>query len=108
TPINDRYAEGMLAVPPFMTGNYMPFGPGVEIDYSKFTYGHKQTLVDESDAKTCENASSESDFSVEITTSMADPIDNTPKIISKPKVWIDASIIEEYESDSDDDSVSNV
>nr|GEU50537.1 hypothetical protein [Tanacetum cinerariifolium] len=67
-----------------MTGNYMPSGPDVEIDYSKFTYGPKQTLVDESDAKTCENASSESNSS------------------------IDAHIIEEYELDSDDDSVSNV
>nr|GEY06821.1 reverse transcriptase domain-containing protein [Tanacetum cinerariifolium] len=30
----------------------MPSGPDVEIDYSKFTYGPKQTSVDESDAKT--------------------------------------------------------
>nr|GEW43727.1 retrotransposon protein, putative, unclassified [Tanacetum cinerariifolium] len=59
--VNDRYADGMHAVPPPMTGNYMPFGPDVEIDYSKFTY-----------------------------------------------VWNDAPIIEEYESDSDNDLVSNV
>nr|GEX70293.1 hypothetical protein [Tanacetum cinerariifolium] len=37
TPVNDRYAERMHAVPPPMTGNYMPSGPDVEIDYSKFT-----------------------------------------------------------------------
>nr|GEX13764.1 copia protein [Tanacetum cinerariifolium] len=91
-----------------MTGNYMPSGPDVEIDYSKFTYGPKQTSVDESDAKTCENASSESDSSVETTTSMPDPVDNTPKVVSEPKVWTDAPIIQEYESDSDDDSVSNI
>nr|GEZ09504.1 putative ribonuclease H-like domain-containing protein [Tanacetum cinerariifolium] len=108
TPVNDRYAEGMHTVPPPMTGNYMPSGPDVEIDYPNFTYGPKQTLVDESDAKTYENASSESDSSVEITTSMPDPVDNTPKVVSKPKVWTDAPIIEEYESDGDDDSVSNV
>nr|GEU66297.1 ribonuclease H-like domain-containing protein [Tanacetum cinerariifolium] len=39
TPVNDRYAEGMHTVPPSMTKNYMPSGPDVEIDYSKFTYG---------------------------------------------------------------------
>nr|GEZ36469.1 zf-CCHC domain-containing protein/DUF4219 domain-containing protein/UBN2 domain-containing protein [Tanacetum cinerariifolium] len=38
TPVNDRFADGMHAVPPSMTGNYMPSGPDVEIDYSKFTY----------------------------------------------------------------------
>nr|GEZ59100.1 putative ribonuclease H-like domain-containing protein [Tanacetum cinerariifolium] len=105
TPVNDRYAEGMHTVPPPMTGNYMPSGPDVEIDYSKFTYGPKQTSVDESDSKT---ASSESDSSVETTTSMPEPVDNTPKVVSEPKVWTDAPIIKEYESDSDDDSVSNV
>nr|GEW75585.1 hypothetical protein [Tanacetum cinerariifolium] len=78
------YVEGMHTVPPLMIGNYMPSGPNVEIDYSKFTYGPKQTSVDESDAKTCENASSESDSST------------------------DAPIIEDYESDSDDDSVLNI
>nr|GEV00185.1 xylulose kinase-1 [Tanacetum cinerariifolium] len=108
TPVNDRYAEGMHAVPPPMIGNYMPSRPDVEIDYSKFTYGPKQTSVDESDAKPCENASCGSDSSVETSTSMPEPVDNAPKIVCKPKVWTDAPIIEEYESDSDDDSVSNV
>nr|GEV46065.1 reverse transcriptase domain-containing protein [Tanacetum cinerariifolium] len=108
TPVNDRYAEGMHVVPPPMTGNYMPSGPDVMIDYSTFTYGPKQTSVDKSDAKTYENASSESESNVETTTSMPDPVDNTPKVFSEPKVWADAPIIEEYESDSDDDSVSNV
>nr|GEV63937.1 ribonuclease H-like domain-containing protein [Tanacetum cinerariifolium] len=79
TSVNDRYAEGMHAVPPPNTWNYMSFGPDVEIDYSKFTYGPKQTSVDEPDAKTCENASCESDSSVEMTTSMPAPVENTPK-----------------------------
>nr|GEX77629.1 hypothetical protein [Tanacetum cinerariifolium] len=107
TPVNDRYIEGMHIVPPIMTGNYMPSGPDVEIDYSKFTYGLKQTSVDESDAKTIENTSCESDSSVKTPTSMPAPVDNAPKIICKPKAWTDAPIIEEYESDIDDDSVSN-
>nr|GFC69075.1 hypothetical protein [Tanacetum cinerariifolium] len=91
-----------------MAGNYMPSGPDVEIDYSKFTYGLKQTLVDESDSKSCEYASCESDSSVETTTSMPAPVENALKVVCEPKVWTDAPIIEEYESDSDDDSVSNV
>nr|GFB71658.1 hypothetical protein [Tanacetum cinerariifolium]GFB72820.1 hypothetical protein [Tanacetum cinerariifolium] len=57
TSVNDRFADGMLAVPPLMTGNYMPSGPDVEIDYSKFIYGPKQTSADESDSKPSENAS---------------------------------------------------
>nr|GEW75069.1 hypothetical protein [Tanacetum cinerariifolium] len=108
TPVNNRYAKGMHTVPPPMTGNYMPSGPDVEIDYSKFTYGPKQTSADESNSKPVEYASSDSDSSVETTTSMSTPVDNAPKIICKPKVWTDAPIIEEYESDNDDDSVETV
>nr|GEX52535.1 putative ribonuclease H-like domain-containing protein [Tanacetum cinerariifolium] len=51
TSVNDKYVEGMHAVPPLMTGNCMPYGPDAEIDYSKFTYGLEQTSVDESDFK---------------------------------------------------------
>ncbi|GKG60230.1 hypothetical protein Tco_0609894, partial [Tanacetum coccineum] len=29
-------AGGMHAVPPPMTGNYMPSGPDIEVDYSRF------------------------------------------------------------------------
>nr|GFA77494.1 putative ribonuclease H-like domain-containing protein [Tanacetum cinerariifolium] len=114
TAVNDRYVEGMHAVPPPMTRNYMPSGPDVEIDYSKFTYGPKQTSVDELDAKTSEYTSCKSDSSVEPSTSVPEPVVNEskvvtePKAVCKPKVWIDDPIIEEYESDSDDDSVSNV
>nr|GEZ91265.1 hypothetical protein [Tanacetum cinerariifolium] len=38
TSVNDRFTEGMHAVPPPVIGNYMPSRPDVEIDYSKFTY----------------------------------------------------------------------
>ncbi|GKC41165.1 hypothetical protein Tco_1058887 [Tanacetum coccineum] len=34
SPVNDRYAEGMHAVPPPMTGIYIPSGPDKEIDDS--------------------------------------------------------------------------
>nr|GEY18379.1 xylulose kinase-1 [Tanacetum cinerariifolium] len=85
TLVNDRYAKGMHTVPLPMIRNYMPSRPVVEIDYSKFTYGPKQTSADESDSKPVEYASSDSD-----------------------SIWTDALIIEEYESDSDDDLVFNV
>nr|GEZ45854.1 hypothetical protein [Tanacetum cinerariifolium] len=67
-----------------------------------------ETSTVESDSKPVEYASSESDSSVETTTSMPAPVDNAPKIVCEHKVWTDAPIIEEYESDSNDDSVSNV
>nr|GEV88585.1 xylulose kinase-1 [Tanacetum cinerariifolium] len=89
-------------------GNYMPSGPDVEIDYSKFTYGPKQTSVDESDSKPSEYDSCESDSSVKTNTSIPEPVDNAPKVVCEPKVWNDDPIIEEYKSDSDNDSVSNV
>nr|GEW49083.1 hypothetical protein [Tanacetum cinerariifolium] len=94
TPVNNRYAEGMHVVPPPMTGNYMPSGPDVEIDYSKFTYGPKQTSVDESDAKTCENTSCESDSSVETTTYIPVPVENAPKVDDPHKALKDKGIVD--------------
>nr|GEU31278.1 putative ribonuclease H-like domain-containing protein [Tanacetum cinerariifolium] len=77
--------------------------------YSSSNLGsNNETLVDESDAKTCENASSESNSSVEKTTFMPAPVNNAPKVVCEPKMCTDALIIEEYESDSDDVSVENV
>nr|GEU55283.1 hypothetical protein [Tanacetum cinerariifolium] len=87
TLVNDRFADGMHVVPPPMTGKYMLSGPDVEIDYFKFTYGPKQTSANESDFKPSEYASCESDSSIETSTSMLEP---------------------EYESDSHNDSVSNI
>ncbi|GJQ93753.1 ribonuclease H-like domain-containing protein [Tanacetum coccineum] len=48
-PLYDRFviARGMHVVPPPMTGNYMPSGPNIEVDYSQFTYGPKQTQPSE-------------------------------------------------------------
>nr|GEU70795.1 putative ribonuclease H-like domain-containing protein [Tanacetum cinerariifolium] len=108
TPVNDRYTDGMHAVPPSMTGNYMPSGPDVDIDYSKFTYGPKQPLADEPDSKISEYASCDSDSSVETSTSMPEPVENASKVVCEPKGWTDAPISKEYESNSDDDLVSNV
>ncbi|GJX48011.1 hypothetical protein Tco_0273201 [Tanacetum coccineum] len=55
-PLYDRFvtAEGMHAVPPPMTGNYMPSGPEIKVDYSQFTYGPKQTQPSDSESQTSE------------------------------------------------------
>ncbi|GJX64355.1 hypothetical protein Tco_0298698 [Tanacetum coccineum] len=42
---------------------------------------------------------------VETPESMPEPVIVEPKVVSQPKVWYDAPIIEEYESDSDDEYV---
>nr|GEX14317.1 xylulose kinase-1 [Tanacetum cinerariifolium] len=76
--VNDRFAniKGMHVVPPPMIGNYINF------------------------------ASCDSNSSVETLESVPNPVANEPKAVSEPKVWHDAPIIEEYESDTDDEHVT--
>ncbi|GKC64304.1 ribonuclease H-like domain-containing protein [Tanacetum coccineum] len=107
SPVNDRFAKvkGMHAVPPPMTGIYMLSKSDFGIDESKFTYGPKQSKTSESNAKTSDTASCESNSSIETPDSMPKPAVNEPTTVSKSKVWSDAPIIEEYESDSDDEYV---
>ncbi|GJT91830.1 hypothetical protein Tco_1080675 [Tanacetum coccineum] len=107
-PLYDRFvtAEGMHVVPPPMTGNYMPSGPDIEIDYSQFTYGPKQSQPSESETQTSEFDTCESNISVETPELVSEPVVNEPNVVCQPKVWSDAPIIEEYESDSDDYCVS--
>ncbi|GKB58071.1 ribonuclease H-like domain-containing protein [Tanacetum coccineum] len=85
---------------------YIPSGPDVEIDELQFTYGLKQSKPSESDARSSDFNSCESNSSEETLESMPEPVVNEPKVVSQPKVWSDAPIIEEYESDSDDDCVT--
>ncbi|GJY22407.1 hypothetical protein Tco_0396065 [Tanacetum coccineum] len=106
SPMNDRYAEGMHAVPPLMKGIYIPSGPDKEIDDSQFTYGPKQSKPSESDARSSDFNTCESNCSEETHESMPEPVVNEPKVVSQPKVWSDAPIIEEYESDSEDEHAS--
>ncbi|GJV81434.1 ribonuclease H-like domain-containing protein [Tanacetum coccineum] len=107
SPVHDRFAnvEGMHAVPPPMTGNYMPSGPDREVDDSMFTYGPKQSNTSESDTQTSNYDSCESNSSAETLESVPEPVVVEPKVVSQPKVWSDAPIIKEYESDSDDEYV---
>ncbi|GJS75015.1 ribonuclease H-like domain-containing protein [Tanacetum coccineum] len=106
SPVNDRYAEGMHAVPPQITGIYIPSGPDKEIDDSQFTYGPKQSKSSESDARSSDFNTCESNCSKETHESMPELVVNEPKVVSQPKVWSDAPIIKEYESDSEDEHVS--
>ncbi|GJW72271.1 putative ribonuclease H-like domain-containing protein [Tanacetum coccineum] len=104
--VNDRYVEGMHAVPPPMIGIYIPSGLDKEINDSQFTYGPKQSKPSESDAISNDFNSCESNCSDETHDSMPEPVVNEPKVVSQPKVWSDAPINEEYESDSEDEHVS--
>ncbi|GJS92694.1 hypothetical protein Tco_0799662 [Tanacetum coccineum] len=45
--------------------------------------------------------------SVETLESVPEPVVIKPKVVSQPKVWSDAPMIEEYESNSDDEYVNN-
>ncbi|GJU45179.1 putative ribonuclease H-like domain-containing protein [Tanacetum coccineum] len=107
-PLYDRFviAGGMHVVPPPMTGNYMPSGPDVEIDYSQFTYGPKQSQPSKSETQTSDFDTCESECSVQTHESFPKPTVIEPKVVDQPKVWSDAPIIEEYESDSEDEHVS--
>ncbi|GJW59390.1 ribonuclease H-like domain-containing protein, partial [Tanacetum coccineum] len=97
---------GDASVPPPMTGIYIPSGPDKEIDDSQFTYGPKQSKPSESDARSSDFTSCESNTSKETHESMPETVVNEPTVVSQPKVWNDAPIIEEYESDSEDEHVS--
>nr|GEU69245.1 putative ribonuclease H-like domain-containing protein [Tanacetum cinerariifolium] len=106
--VNNRFSKvkGMHAVPPLMTGNYMPPKSNFRIDESKFSYGPKQSKNSKSDAKISDFASCDSNSSLETLKSVPKQVKSKPKAVSKPKVWSDAPIIEEYESNSDDENVS--
>ncbi|GJR36185.1 hypothetical protein Tco_1211869, partial [Tanacetum coccineum] len=86
-----------------MERNYMPSTPDVEIDYSQFTYGPKQSQPSESDTQTSDFDTCESECSVQTHASLPEPTVIEPKVVDQPKVWSDAPIIEEYESDSEDE-----
>ncbi|GKD49534.1 ribonuclease H-like domain-containing protein [Tanacetum coccineum] len=92
--LNILLTKGMHAVPPPITRIYIPSGPDVEIDESQFTYGPKQSKPSESDARSSDFNSCESNTSEETLTSMPEPVFNEPKVVSQPKVWSDAPIID--------------
>ncbi|GJV92374.1 hypothetical protein Tco_1540187, partial [Tanacetum coccineum] len=58
-----------------------------------------------SDTQTSDFNSCESNSSKETLEFVPEPVVVEPKVVSQPKVWFDAPIIEEYESNSDDEYV---
>ncbi|GJV36070.1 putative ribonuclease H-like domain-containing protein [Tanacetum coccineum] len=106
-PLHTRLVKPseMQVVPPPMTGNYLPSGPDVEIDDSQYTYGPQKTQPSESDSQTIELDTCDSNISTEPSELVSEPVVNESPIEVQPKVWSDAPIIEEYESDSDDENV---
>ncbi|GJS63344.1 putative ribonuclease H-like domain-containing protein [Tanacetum coccineum] len=79
--------------------------PDVEVDDSKFTYGPKQTQPSEFELHPSEFDTCESNISAEPSELVSEPVVNESNVECQPKVWSDAPIIEEYESDSEDECV---
>ncbi|GJT31945.1 putative ribonuclease H-like domain-containing protein [Tanacetum coccineum] len=96
----------MQAVPPPMTGNYLPSGPDIEIDDSQYTYGPEKTQPSEPESQTNELDTCDSNISTEPSELVSEPVVNESNVEVQPKVWSDAPIIEEYESDNDDECVT--
>ncbi|GJU06652.1 putative ribonuclease H-like domain-containing protein, partial [Tanacetum coccineum] len=107
-PLNKRLVKTseMQAVPPPMTGNYLPSGPDIEIDDSQYTYGPEKTQPSESESQTTELDTCNSNISTEPSELVSEPVVNESNVEVQSKVWSDAPIIEEYESDSDDEYVT--
>ncbi|GJY46466.1 hypothetical protein Tco_0435529 [Tanacetum coccineum] len=107
-PLHKRLAKTceMQAVPPPMTGNYMPSGPDIEIDDSQYTYGPRKTQQSKNESQTTELDTCDSNISTEPSELVSEPVVNESNIEVQPKVWSDAPIIEEYESDSDVECVT--
>nr|GEY47492.1 hypothetical protein [Tanacetum cinerariifolium] len=84
----------------------MPPKSNFGIYESKFTYGPKQSKTSESDAKTVNLDSCDSNSSVETLEYVPKPVVNKPKAVSESKVWYDDPIIEEYDSDSNNEHVT--
>nr|GEX00889.1 copia protein [Tanacetum cinerariifolium] len=76
------------------------------IDESNSTYGPKQSTTSASDTKTSDLDSCDSSSSKETLESMPKPVESKHKVVNTHKFWFDDPIIEEYESDSDDEYVS--
>ncbi|GJZ27940.1 hypothetical protein Tco_0572587 [Tanacetum coccineum] len=88
SPVNNRYkiGEGYHAVPPPYTGNYMP--PRADLSFAGLDDSVYKFSISESMAKTNETESNE-----EKLTTISEPV------VIKPKVFNDAPLIKEWDSD---------
>ncbi|GKB63109.1 hypothetical protein Tco_0919295, partial [Tanacetum coccineum] len=97
-PLYDRFVtvDGVHAVPPPMTGNYMPSGPDIEVDYSQFIYGPKQTQPSESESQTSEFDTCDSNISTKPSELVSDPVVNESNVECQPKVYLN-HLIRDYD-----------
>ncbi|GJS27085.1 hypothetical protein Tco_0487705 [Tanacetum coccineum] len=84
-PLYDMFvtAEGMHVVPPPMTGNYMPSRPDIEIDYSQFTYGPKQSQASEFETQTSDFDTCDLNYSEDVYVSLPTEEQETPSFANK-------------------------
>ncbi|GKA60605.1 hypothetical protein Tco_0760012, partial [Tanacetum coccineum] len=80
-PLYNRFVktDRMKAVPPPLSGNYIPLSDPTDLDESQMTYGPKQTHTSDSEPKTSDLDSCESNSSVESLESMPKPVIIEPK-----------------------------
>ncbi|GJZ53116.1 ribonuclease H-like domain-containing protein [Tanacetum coccineum] len=71
----------------------------------QYTYGTRKSQPSESEISNTELDTCDSNTSTEPSELVSEPVVNESYIEVQPKVWSDAPIIEEYESDSDDEHV---
>ncbi|GJV89653.1 putative ribonuclease H-like domain-containing protein [Tanacetum coccineum] len=77
-------ARRIHAYPHPMRGNYMPSGTCIEVDYSQFTYGPKQTQPSESETQTSEFDTCESNISTEPSELVSEPVVNESNVECQP------------------------
>ncbi|GJY41529.1 ribonuclease H-like domain-containing protein [Tanacetum coccineum] len=87
-PLNKRLdkTSEMQAVPPPMTGNYLPSGPDVEIDDSQYTYGPEKSQPSEPESQTTELDTCDSNISTEPSELVSEPVVNESNVEVQPKV----------------------
>ncbi|GKF87083.1 hypothetical protein Tco_0257960 [Tanacetum coccineum] len=74
----------MQAVPPPMTGNYLPFGPDIEIDDTQYTYGPGKTQPSEYESQTIELDTCDSNISTEPSELVFKPVVNESNVEVQP------------------------
>ncbi|GJR82633.1 putative ribonuclease H-like domain-containing protein [Tanacetum coccineum] len=98
----------MQASTPTHAGIICPLDPVIGIDDSQYTMVQrkKSSQPSEFESQTTELDTCDSNISTETSELVSEPVVNESNIEVQPKVWSDVPIIEEYESDSEDEYVS--
>ncbi|GKE91432.1 hypothetical protein Tco_1572527, partial [Tanacetum coccineum] len=102
TPANDRFSKayGYHVVPPLITGNFLT--PRADISFAGLDeYAIRKKIIesktDTSKSKTSETVGKKNEVNIEKPKSVHE------SVVSKPKINIDKVIIEDWNSDDEDD-----